>query len=464
MVCFFIFLKYWLSTKQSRIIYDQPIITIINEIYVKMGTKGCNMMILNVFVVAIFAPLSSFAGTMGDKKLLYNNLTADYNKDIIPIYNQSASITVDVSLSVVALNDIDEISEKFAVSGFFTISWYDENMIWNGWEYGGIYQLHVGYNKVWVPELILLNPTEKVKSLGEDWHKIRYYYTGLAQWFPAELIEATCSIDVYNFPFDVQECYLNLQVYGYGVNEVKLNTSRKDINLSDMAPHSSWIISETKAYVVESFSSSQAIFKFRFERRPQFVIVNVILPILFMCFLNVMVFLLPVDSGERIGYAITVLLAIAVYMTIVSDNLPKTSEPLPLISYLMIICLIVSVSITVVIVLNLRLFHKDSTEPVPTWLIRVYHVLTCKTCLRRNSDKTVEDRKSIPEKEKGQLPANKVGILPEENRDDERLTEQYSITWKDISNLVDYISLLVSVSVLILSFMVILLMANNSEK
>jgi hypothetical protein len=32
-----------------------------------------------------------------------------------------------------------------------------------------------------------------------------------------------------------------------------------------------------------------------------------------MSILNVFVFLLPADSGERVGYAITVLLAIAVF-------------------------------------------------------------------------------------------------------------------------------------------------------
>ena len=423
------------------------------------------MMILNIFVIVTFAPLSSYAGTMSDKKLLYNNLTADYNKDIQPINNQSAIMTVDISLSVVALNDIDEVLEKFAVAGLFTISWYDESMVWNGLDYGGIYNLQIGYNNVWVPELIIINPTEKVKSLGQYWYKIHYQNNGFAQWFPSDLIKATCSINVYNFPFDIQECYLHVQTYGYSVSEVKLNSTRNDVDLSTMEPHSSWIISETQSYVVEAYGSSQAVFKFRFERRPQYVIVNVILPILFMCFLNVMVFLLPVDSGERIGYALTVLLAIAVYMTIVSDNLPQTSKPLPLISYLMIICLIVSVLITVVVVLNLRLFHKDDAEPVPKWLIRVYNILTCKPCFRRNTDKKEQignDRFSTPVMEIDQSPSNKVGITTEAGKDDIALIEHPSITWKDISTLIDFISLLICVFTLALSFLVIMLLARSS--
>ena len=445
-----------------------------------MSTASSRLQI-QLVVIAVFAVSHSYGATMSDKKALYTNLTKDYNKDIPPVKYQNEAVLVNISLSLVSLNDIDEVLEMFSVSGFFTIMWYDESMVWNGWDYGNIYQLLISYNNVWVPEIILLNPTEKAKSLGLDWNKIRYYSTGLAQWFPGDLIRATCTIDVYNFPFDTQVCDLQMQAYGYGTTELQLISSRTDVDTSAMAPHSSWIISETKAYVTEALFSSQAVFRFHFERRPQFVIVNVILPILLMCFLNVMVFLLPVDSGERIGFAITVLLAIAVYMTIVSDNLPKTSEPLPLISYFLIICLIVSVLITVVTVLNLRLFHKDSDEPVPRWLIRVYNTLTCKTHTQSNKDGKMEiskipysmpgaDNGILPSNkvvtpgfEKGPLPSNKVGALPQDSKD-EALVEKTPVTWKDISTFVDYVSLLVSTSTLLLSFMVIMLVARNSNQ
>ena len=384
---------------------------------------------------------------MSDKKALYTNITTDYNKDIPPINNQSAAVSVNISMSLVSLNNIDEVLEMFSISGFFTIDWLDESMVWNSADFGGISDLHISYDNVWVPEIILLNPTDKTKSLGSDWNKIRYRSNGHASWYPGDLISAACTINVYNFPFDTQVCDLQMQAYGYTPSEVKLVSSRTDVDISAMAPHSSWIISETNAYVAEVFASSQAVFRFHFERRPQFVIVNIILPILFMCLLNVMVFLLPVDSGERIGFAITVLLAIAVYMTIVSDTLPKTSEPLPLMSYFLIICLIVSVLITVVTVLNLRLFHKDSDEPVPRWLIRVYNMLTCRTCTRANAEEKT---------------SNIVGVIPQD-ANGEAMIENTPVTWKDISTFVDYVSLLVSTLTLVISFVVIMLLARTSS-
>jgi uncharacterized membrane-anchored protein len=58
-----------------------------------------------------------------------------------------------------------------------------------------------------------------------------------------------------------------------------------------------------------------------------FFVLNLILPICLMSILNLFVFLLQGDSGERVGYAITVLLAIALFLTISSDSLPATSNP-----------------------------------------------------------------------------------------------------------------------------------------
>lgn len=64
-------------------------------------------------------------------------------------------------------------------------------------------------------------------------------------------------------------------------------------------------------------------------------------------------------------------------MTIVSDTLPKTSEPLPLISFLIMFALIIRSLITLITLFNLRLFHKKCDATVPDWTVRVYRTLAC---------------------------------------------------------------------------------------
>ncbi|OWF36989.1 Neuronal acetylcholine receptor subunit alpha-7 [Mizuhopecten yessoensis] len=72
------------------------------------------------------------------------------------------------------------------------------------------------------------------------------------------------------------------------------------------------------------------------QRRPMFQVINTIVPFSILGLLNVMVFLLPAESGERVGFTITVFLAIAVFMSIVTETLPGTSEPaFPRLCYLL---------------------------------------------------------------------------------------------------------------------------------
>lgn len=48
--------------------------------------------------------------------------------------------------------------------------------------------------------------------------------------------------------------------------------------------------------------------------------------------LTLLAFIIPPDSGEKVALGITVLLAFSVFMLAVAENLPETSEYVPLLS------------------------------------------------------------------------------------------------------------------------------------
>jgi hypothetical protein len=92
---------------------------------------------------------------------------------------------------------------------------------------------------------------------------------------------------------------------------------------------------------------------------------------MFLSFLSVFVFLIPSGSGEKISYTLTMLLAIAVFLTSVGDNLPKTSTFMPVFSYYIIAMLLICALVTLATILNLRLFHSDDSKPIPRCFIRI---------------------------------------------------------------------------------------------
>ena len=67
------------------------------------------------------------------------------------------------------------------------------------------------------------------------------------------------------------------------------------------------------------------------RRRTLFYLFNIIFPCLWLTVLSLLGFWLPPDSGEKITLGITVLLAFSVFMLLIAESMPATSEFVPLI-------------------------------------------------------------------------------------------------------------------------------------
>ena len=94
-------------------------------------------------------------------------------------------------------------------------------------------------------------------------------------------------------------------------------------------------------------------FTLRIRRKTLFYTVNLIIPCVLISFLSVCVFYLPADAGEKMTMCISILLALVVFLLLVSKILPPTSITIPLIAkYLLFtfIMNIVTILITVIII------------------------------------------------------------------------------------------------------------------
>ena len=147
-----------------------------------------------------------------DAKTLHKDLLSDNNKFVTPVQNQTDAVDVYFYFALVAIQDFDEVKEHFSVTGIFFLHWIDQNIWWKEEDYGNITTVMMGYKDIWVPEIILTNPSQKLDSYGKEWQYILYTSFGLATWYPADLIKATCSLDLRYFPFDIQECSMEIYI------------------------------------------------------------------------------------------------------------------------------------------------------------------------------------------------------------------------------------------------------------
>jgi nicotinic acetylcholine receptor len=67
------------------------------------------------------------------------------------------------------------------------------------------------------------------------------------------------------------------------------------------------------------------------RRKPLFYVFNMILPCFIITLVALLGFYIPSDSGEKVSMGITTLLSMTVFLMLVAENMPPTSDVLPLV-------------------------------------------------------------------------------------------------------------------------------------
>ncbi|WAQ96353.1 ACHA6-like protein, partial [Mya arenaria] len=295
----------------------------------------CFLLLLELF--------SSGAGSnVTDSNQLYDDLivTAGYNARNIPSANYSVPLPIKVELSLLAINELDDVGETFRVTGYLSVKWKDASLVWKASDYNGLYSVTWPQKDVWHPDITLSNSFLDYQQVGDDKLLLYIAKNGKIYWYPFQVFHSTCSLDITNFPFDEQSCELQFKAWSYYTSELDMTSD--GVYLGNFEASSSWDIVDTLGYTDTNQEEPNVRFRITMKRKPLFIIVTVVFPILACALLNICVFLLPVESGERAGYSVTIFLALAVFLTIISTTLPANSEKIAIFSVYLIITTVAS--------------------------------------------------------------------------------------------------------------------------
>ncbi|TKR57608.1 hypothetical protein L596_030288 [Steinernema carpocapsae] len=120
------------------------------------------------------------------------------------------------------------------------------------------------------------------------------------------------------------------------------------------------------------------------QRRPMFYVFNLILPCILISAIALLGFYMPSDSGEKVTLGITSLLSTTVFLMLVAEGMPPTSEALPLIGiYYGVTIFIVSLA-TAMTVFTLNVHHNGvHGRPVPELVQKIaFQVVARALCLK----------------------------------------------------------------------------------
>ena len=207
------------------------------------------------------------------------------------------------------------------------------------------------------------------------------------------ILESVCPIKIEYFPFDTQRCILKIGSWTFnGLDlDLQLQESTKGINLANLEANSVWELKSAHAvrhsvkYECCPAPYIDLTYTLEFRRKPLYYIMTIIFPSVLLSLLSCISFLFPADSGERLSLVISVLLGLVVFMLIVNERTPVTSDATPMLTQFFN-----SIGATTVLALMatafiLRLNHASTSEPVPKFLACIRDCIAGPLCMRRES-------------------------------------------------------------------------------
>ncbi|XP_064608588.1 neuronal acetylcholine receptor subunit alpha-10-like isoform X2 [Liolophura sinensis] len=323
-------------------------------------------------------PSNDIEERIPDEQKLMMYLTRGYEKSVRPVRNASTPVIVHMGLTLTQIFDLEEKNQILVTNVWLDQEWTDEFMTWDPKNFNDIQIIRIPCDKLWLPDIVLYNNAAEYTD-GLMPANAMVKYDGNVFWPVPTKLQSSCKVDVTYFPFDEQRCKLKFGSWTYDGFQLDITNRSNEVDLTNYVNNGEWdlVKVEVQRNVVyysccpEPFPD--VTFHVIIQRRILYYMYNVVFPCIMMSALTLLVFCLPPDSGEKIALGITVLLAFSVFMLAIAENLPETSEFVPLISiYLTIVMSLTSLSV-IMTVFVLNLHHRGpSKQAVPVWLRNIF--------------------------------------------------------------------------------------------
>jgi len=243
-------------------------------------------------------------------------------------------------------------------------------------DYEGIKQILMDPKEIWVPDIVLENNADELVIQAGHLEKFRSFVlvrnSGENMWVSPATFKSSCNLNVEFFPFDKQKCsmmFRSLTADSSLLNMLTANieSDNPEEELKLTTQNGYWslrsMVIKTKEADIIGRKFREVVVSFFIGRRPMFFVLFSILPCMIIGLLTLVSFFIPAESGERIGLCATIMLAVSVYLLVVTEQLPEQSETLPVIGvYYLVIMFEIGLALAATVMV-LKAHHATSKPP-----------------------------------------------------------------------------------------------------
>ena len=295
---------------------------------------------------------------------LYETLLKNYDTRVRPRKNISHPIDVTGSFVLQGVFDLDTATQRLSILGYFLVSWKDELLVWNTSLHGGIEEIKLPVDQIWVPPLRLAL-THGGKGKVEDPDDVVIIQSTGHSWLASDnTYDILCDVDIRYYPFDKQNCEFYVYVATRGTAEINITNFTAELSSEYFKQNTEWKILRFHSVRKVYLSLAMVYINLELERRYAFILYTTVYPLVFLSALNVGVFLVPVDSGEKGSIAVTIFLSYGVFITTISGELPHNSLNIAYILIYIFLLLLLSVLAVVYSYVESYLYSRYANKRV----------------------------------------------------------------------------------------------------
>ncbi|XP_033111813.1 neuronal acetylcholine receptor subunit alpha-9-like [Anneissia japonica] len=319
---------------------------------------------------------------VGNEQKLTMDLLNGYNKHLRPLRNSSNAVDVYFTFKMKQIVDISERDQILKLNMHIYEHWYDEKLVWKPEHYDNIYEIRIPGSDIWIPDITLYNTGESKTQDFMDKLLLTnavVRYDGLVRIASKPfIVHSICLLNITHFPFDYHECSLKFGSWTYDKSCLDLFNATEAPIIQELMPNEQWQMLDTYfVRNVEPYVCCPDVFyvdvtcMIKLHRKPLYYIYNLVMPIFLLSALSMVGFWMPYSVAVvKASLCVTLILCLNVFMLIVADTMPRTSDHFPLIAqYYIAIMLLTSISTAMnVLILNIVDRGESNTTEVPHWL------------------------------------------------------------------------------------------------
>ncbi|XP_076131736.1 5-hydroxytryptamine receptor 3A-like [Alosa pseudoharengus] len=293
-----------------------------------------------------------------------------------PVNNLNTTTNVSISFLLYGILGVDEKAQILKTLIWLTLGWKIEFLSWDPTQCGSS-SIILPRKKFWVPDIIIDEIVDE--NNAPETYYVTVSHTGEVQdALPVEVI-SSCNLDIFKFPFDIQNCSYTFNSWIHHVDEIQLsfgNQVEEMFNRSKvvMATQGEWEFIDMRALKhelvnFEGTTRDQLKYYITLRRQPTMYVVNLLIPSFLLITLDLFSFILPPQSVDRSAFKMTLILGYTVFLLLMNDLLPVTGNTIPLINVFFSLCLALMVgSLLETILITNMLCGSIRDLPMPNWI------------------------------------------------------------------------------------------------